>query len=169
MQEIWKDICGYEGIYQVSSFGNVKSVNRKKQILLKLNKNKEGYYRVGLSKNKKRKWFSVHKLVAMAFLENVENFPCINHKDENKLNNQVDNLEWCSYKYNNNYGMRKEKAAKSKQKSVSQYNKDGEFVKRYDSIISASQLTGISKCSICSCAKNKLKSAGGFLWEYAHK
>lgn len=106
MQEIWKDVCGYEGLYQVSSFGNVKSVNRKKQILLKLKKNKEGYCRVGLSKNKKQKWFSVHKLVAMAFLENVENFPCINHKDENKLNNQVENLEWCSYKYNNNYGMR---------------------------------------------------------------
>lgn len=102
--EIWKDIKGYEGLYQISNLGNVKSL--RKNVILKCSKcSREGnYYKAGLYKNGKTKTILVHKLVANAFIPNPNNLPCINHKDENKLNNKADNLEWCTYKQNNDYG-----------------------------------------------------------------
>ena len=110
-QEIWKDIKGYEGLYQVSNMGRIKSLKRKV-------KNKNGYrianekiikpvltdtckyYAVGLHKNKKRKTLLVHRLVAINFIPNPNNYTEVNHKDENKQNNNVNNLEWCNHKYN---------------------------------------------------------------------
>lgn len=113
--EEWKNIIGYEGLYEVSNKGNVRNVRRN--TLLKLSKNYYGYIRVALSKNGIKTWLRVHRLVAQAFLPNPDNLPQINHKDEDKLNNCVENLEWCTAKYNNNYGDRLKKSINTKIKN----------------------------------------------------
>ena len=112
----WKDIPGYEGLYQVSNIGEVKSLNYKrtgKSHLLKQAKDRDGYFKVILVKDKKHKNKSVHRLVAETFLDNPGNLPQVNHKDENPGNNLVTNLEWCTAKYNVNYGTRNERAGKA--------------------------------------------------------
>lgn len=119
MTEEWRDIKGYEGIYQVSNLGNIKALKRKrknglvyKEHLMKSYDARGGYKRIMLcddSMNKNR--FMVHRLVAMAFIENPNNLPQINHKDENPKNNNVENLEWCTCKYNQNYGGRIERVS----------------------------------------------------------
>lgn len=131
--EEWKNVIGYEGLYEVSNKGNVRNVRRNK--LLRLQKN-QGYIRVGLSKNGIKTWLRVHRLVAQAFLPNPDNLPQINHKDEDKTNNSVDNLEWCTAKYNNTYGTRIEKSINTKIKNG--YVNEGnvgfsreEYMKRY--------------------------------------
>ena len=106
-EEIWKDIPGYEGLYQVSNFGRVKSL--RKAIIMSIRINKKGYSTIGLSKNGVFNRKSIHRLVAEAFLPNPDNLPQVNHKDEDKSNNRVDNLEWCSQLYNNIYGSRMER------------------------------------------------------------
>ena len=120
MTEIWKDIVGYEGLYQVSNLGNVKRLKGYKgrgkgyiveEHLIQPSINSRGYQNVILCKNGKTKTFTMHRLVAIAFLDNSDNFPQVNHKDENELNNCVDNLEWCDSKYNNNYGTRNKKCS----------------------------------------------------------
>ena len=106
MEEIWKDIEGYEGLYQISNLGRVwsvrKEIYRKPTIV-------SGYYGVSLTKDGQFDIFTIHRLVAKAFIPNPLNLPQVNHKDENKLNNRVDNLEWCTAKYNSNYGSRNSK------------------------------------------------------------
>ena len=105
--EIWKDIPGYEGLYKVSNLGRIKSLGNgktRKENILRLTKDKYGYLYITLSENGKLKKFKVHRLVAMAFIPNPNNYTQINHKDENRSNNRVENLEWCTQKYNNNYG-----------------------------------------------------------------
>ena len=102
--EEWKNVIGYEGLYEVSNKGNVRNVRRN--TLLKLSKTNDGYIQVHLYKNGIRTGFKVHRLVAQAFLLNNDNLPMINHKDEDKTNNRVENLEWCNHKYNMNYGTR---------------------------------------------------------------
>ncbi len=124
MEEIWKDIKGYEGFYQVSNLGNIRSVGRniikgsgkyyKEENVLKLAKGKSGYYCVKLSIDGVKKTKSVHRLVAEAFIPNQNNLPCINHINEDKLDNRVENLEWCDYSYNNKYGDGNLKRTKSK-------------------------------------------------------
>ena len=115
--EVWRDIQGYEGKYQVSSLGRVKSLKDNngnyREKIMKFGKNIYGYLLVNLHKNGKMKTFSVHRLVATAFLENPNNLPQVNHKDEDKTNNVVGNLEWCTQKYNLNYGSRIAKAVAS--------------------------------------------------------
>ena len=108
----WKDIPGYEGLYQVSNLGEIKSLNYRntgKEKILKLIKDKKGYFHVNLYKNGKLKNLQVHRLVAMAFIPNHNNYNQVNHKDENTSNNAVENLEWCTAKYNSNYGNRNKK------------------------------------------------------------
>lgn len=105
MIEEWKNIIGYNGKYQISNFGNVKSYKRYKEgkILLPT-KDKDGYFQIGLrDENSKRKWYRIHRLVANAFISNPNKFTEINHKDNNPSNNKVDNLEWCTIEYNNKY------------------------------------------------------------------
>ena len=116
MEEIWKDIKGYEGLYQISSLGRVKSLSRKisnekrtylsKEKILKIHLRKDGYCRIGLTKNKKQQQFLVHRLVSHAFIPNPENKPCINHKDGDKENNYVNNLEWCTSSENNKHAFK---------------------------------------------------------------
>lgn len=112
--EIWKDIKGYEGRYQISNEGRVKSLIGSKEKILKPGLNFHGYEKVTLSKGNKVKAHLVHRLVAQAFIPNPNDYPCINHKDEMKFDNSVDNLEWCTYDYNNNYGSRKLKIAETR-------------------------------------------------------
>ena len=121
--EIWKDIKGYEGYYQISSFGRVRGLDRYvkqgdrtimlKSKILKPRYDSGKYLRVILTKNAIAKGFSIHRLVAQHFIPNPDNLPEVNHKDENKENNNVDNLEWCTSKYNTNYGTRTERASKT--------------------------------------------------------
>lgn len=111
MEELWKDIEGYPG-YQVSNLGRVRSNNYGRiNYVLKLRVDKDGYYRVMIKKDKKDKLFGVHRLVALTFISNPNNYPCVNHKDENKQNNCVDNLEWCTVQYNDTYGTARQRAA----------------------------------------------------------
>lgn len=122
-QEIWKDIPGYEGLYQVSNLGRVKAlpklVGRGRQYhvgerLLSLRPMKNGYIRIHLDKDGSREYVSVHRLVAKAFIDNPLNLPFVNHKNENPTDNRVENLEWCTVKYNANYGTRNQRISKSK-------------------------------------------------------
>ena len=115
--EIWKDIPGYEGLYQVSNYGNVKSLNYRgtkgKHKCLKQNTDKYGYKVVILANHGKYKSYKVHRLVASAFIENPNNYPQVNHLDENPANNNYLNLEWCTAKYNINYGTRNKRAGEA--------------------------------------------------------
>lgn len=128
-KQIWKDIEGYKGLYQVSNTGRVRSLNylhTGKTKVMKQGTNKGGYKVIGLHRNGKRKVHSVHRLVALAFIPNPNNYPFINHKDENKTNNAVWNLEWCTPKYNSNYGNCRKKiseANKGKSKHFTEEHK----------------------------------------------
>lgn len=129
MTEIWKDIAGYEGLYQVSNLGSVKSIDRKvfgkEHLFVQFKKGKikkahlsgKGYLKVVLYKENKPKRCYVHRLVAETFLNNPNNLPQVNHKDENKLNNNVSNLEWCTNKYNCNYGTKNERMINTRLKN----------------------------------------------------
>lgn len=168
IKEIWKTIEGYEN-YQVSSFGRVKSLKYDKERILKQEKINNGYCCVGLCKDGKKKRYLVHRLVASAFLDNPNNYPCVNHKNEVKTENCVSNLEFCSHTYNNNYGMHNERIAKAHQKPIACYNKKGDLVALYTSIKQASELLNINHCNISSCCKGKYKSCGGYIFKYIKK
>ena len=129
--EEWRDIEGYEGLYQISSLGRVKSFPRPTTPggILKINKRKDGYCSVMLCKNGKTKRFSVHRLVAQAFIPNPNNLPIIIHKDENHSKNIVDNLEWCDNKYNGNYGTVKERIGQASRKRIKYRDNLGRFCK----------------------------------------
>lgn len=167
MKEIFKDIKDYEGIYQVSNLGRIKSLqNYRKNNILKP-KMKKGYYQVGLRKNNKRKWYSVHRLVAQTFLPNENNLPQVNHRDENKLNNNVSNLEWCNASYNNCYGTRIKRVKEKTSKKVLQYDLKGNFIKEYNSLRQATEENNIKSISnISLCCNGKYKQAGGYIWKY---
>lgn len=177
-QEIWKDVVGYEGLYQVSSNGRVKSLSHmkknakgyylSKEKILSQNKTSKGYFLVTLSKGNIRKTFSVHRLVAIAFIPNPYCLEEINHKDENKANNFVDNLEWCDHKYNSSYGNRAKKIRETLinknhcGEEIFQYTKFGEFVRKFQSCAEAQRITGIN--NICACANGKMSRVGGYIW-----
>lgn len=174
MKEVWIDIKGYEGLYQVSNLGNIKSLSReirvsdklggyrkKAESLMRLEACKNGYLRVLLTKNNNGKHFLVHRLVAEAFLPNLQNMPQINHKDENKANNNVDNLEWCDAKYNSNYGARTVRTSIAKFKPVKQYDMQGNLIREYDSLKEAWDSIGVKFCkNDCKVGK----SVGGYQW-----
>ncbi len=167
MTEIWKDIDGYENLYKVSNLGNVMSFWKKHPHLMALKQGRGGYLHIGLRTcNKPRKNFDVHRLVAQAFIPNPNNLPQVNHIDENKTNNRVDNLEWCTAKYNTNYGTSLERRIKAYSKPVLQFDKNGNFINEYPSIKDAAKKTGINKSTIGMVCRGKYKYAGGYIWKY---
>lgn len=170
-REEWRTIPEYEGLYMVSNLGNVKSLNYKntgKEGLLKQKTTKKlGYKIVTLCKNANTECKRVHRLVAQAFIQNTDNLPCVNHKDENGSNNCVENLEWCSYKYNNSYGNRLKKSAAKKSIKIYQYTKDGEVINVWPSAMEVERQLGFAHENLAKCCKGKIKSAYGFVWKYA--
>jgi hypothetical protein len=171
--EIWKDIEGYEGKYQVSSCGRVKSLNYNKtgrEQILEPIKFSNGYLLVCLYKNGKGKYKLIHRLVAEAFIPNPKNLPYVNHKDENKENNRVDNLEWCEQKYNLNYGTRNERISKKllNREDLSKPVLCVETGIVYSSAMEAERQTGADNGHIIACCKGKkYKTTKGYHWQYA--
>ena len=185
INEVWKDIKGYEGLYQVSNYGRVKSLPKYKkqwrgglitvkERILKLHSQGTGYYNIQLFKNGICEYRYIHRLVAEAFLPNPNNLPCVNHKNENPSDNFVENLEWCTNGYNVNYGTRNIRVAEKQinrkdcSRQVLQYTKSGLFLKEYQSIAEATRETGVQGTHIIQVCqmKPKHKSAGGFIWRY---
>lgn len=169
--EIWKQIKDYEGLYEISSCGRVRN---RKGMILKPSITRTGYPHISLSKNG-IKTFNVHRLVAEAFVPNPNNLPIINHKDENRENNTIENLEWCTYSYNASYGDAPIKNSISMQKHFARENNPNrvkvecvETGEIFNSIIDASEKYGIDQSSITKVCKNKpkRKTAGGFRWRY---
>ena len=170
-EEVWKDIEEYEGLYQVSNKGRVKSLKFGKERILKPAKNDGGYLFVYIFKNGKRKMCLVHRLVAQAFIPNPQNLPQINHRDEVKTNNSVQNLEWCTAKYNSNYGTHNQRSADKRtngkcSKPVIQYEKSGEFVKEWKSTHDIERNLGYNNGYISACCNGKFNSAYNFVWKY---
>ena len=167
----WRDIKGYEGYYQVSNTGLVKSVEREitfsdgrirhySEKILPIKEwfnNGKGYLHVSLTKHHKTKGFSVHRLVAEAFIPNPDNLPQVNHKDENKANNCSDNLEWCDQSYNNRY---------SSSVKVIQYTKQWDKIREWNCMTDAAISINIPLPNIVNCCEKKARSAGGFFWCY---
>ena len=168
MKEIWKDIKGYEGLYQVSNLGRVKSLAKTviycngkvyhyAEAILSQTVQKRGYLKVGLTKNGVFRNVFVHRLVANAFIPNHNNLPQVNHIDENTQNNRADNLEWCDCQYNVDYSL---------SKPVCQYDMQGKLVAVWKSIIEASRVTGIPDTNIGRCCKGRCQQVGGYVWRY---
>ena len=154
MQEVWKDIKGYEGLYQISNTGKVKGLKRNK--VLKLILQRSGYYYVDLQRKRRL----VHRLVAEAFIDNPDNLPEVNHKDEDKVNNDASNLEWCTSKYNANYGTRNKRRAKPIQCV--------ETGKIYWGAREAERQLGIKHQNLIVACKTGNKS-GGYHWKYIER
>lgn len=153
--------------YAVSQQGKVWNIKRNKE---KAQQTYHGYKYVQLHRNGETKVVSVHRLVAEAFLPNPQKLPCVNHKDENKENNCVENLEWCTYKYNNEYGVGQptKRAAAARKKPVLQYSLKGELLARYKSATDAQRKTGIGQQNISRCClcRKSFQTAGGFVWAF---
>ena len=159
--EIWKDIKGYENLYQISNLGNVLSVYSNDRIL-KLNPNTDGYLIVNLSKNGTSKTMKIHRLVAQAFIPNPENKPEVNHIDENKQNNSVENLEWVTHKENCNYGTRNERMRKTQSVKI----KCIETNTIYYGIRECAREMNLNHSSILKVLQGKYQKAGGYTFEY---
>lgn len=182
--EIWKDVQGYEGLYQVSNQGRVKSLERVapnkhcvEERILKFKKNRAGYFQVWLYKNNKAKVFLVHRLVAKTFIPNPVNLPQVNHIDENKINNCVSNLEWCTSKYNVNFGHRTSKMSKAKtngkkSKPVFQFTLGGRLIKRWPSTHECGR-HGFNQSVVAACCRNaygiRKNIYKKFRWQYAEE
>lgn len=165
--EIWKPIKGFEGEYEISNFGQVKSL--KTNIILHQYKYRGGYLEVHLRQHSKKFHKKIHRLVAEAFIPNPNNYPEVNHKDENKKNNRFDNLEWCTHQYNNTYNGKHIKGGEKTRKPVSQFDLDGNFIKEYVSQTEASKQTDITQGTISNCALGHQKQAGGYIWRFVNK
>lgn len=195
MEEVWKDIEGYEGFYQISNLGRVKGlpivtrfgerIKKHKERFLQPVVSKRGYYVVGLSKNGKSKTYTLHRLLAKAFIPNPENKRAIDHIDTNRLNNSIENLRWCTDKENCNNILTLEKNRSNCKRlwehgvydnrnnthyrKVAQYSKQGEYMKTWDSILEAAKELNIDSSSIsavCRGTNPKRHTAGGFVWKH---
>ena len=177
--EIWKDIEGYEGLYQVSNRGRVKSLSRKvtnamfsiNEHFVKLVDNGHGYKSVSLWKDNKGKHFYVHRLVALAFVPNSNGYKYINHKDEDKSNNDVSNLEWCTAKYNCNYGNHTKKLKKSyilngNNRPIDVYDMNGVFLKTFDCSNDVCRDLNIERRSLYSVCQGVVKSSKGYRFAF---
>ena len=179
MSEVWKDIEGYEGIYEVSDLGRVRSLprmltdskGRRHPVPMKILKmhDRKGYDSVTLQDMGRKTIMSVHRLVAMAFIPNPDNLPVINHRDENPKNNQVSNLEWCDISYNTRYGTGVERAQAKHvyhRKAVEQLTKDGQHVATFKGVKEAARATGADASVIVKVCKGRNETAGGYRWKY---
>lgn len=167
MVEEWRDIKGYEGCYQVSNLGRVRSLlvrGLNGGILVPI-KDVAGYSCVNLS----QKTYKIHRLVAISFIPNPNNYPCVNHKDENKNNNNIDNLEWCTYRYNNNYGTRNTRISQNtrRKRKIIQYDLFRNKIKEWDSISSAARYYNVKRCTIGGCCAKRQHTSCGYIWRYA--
>lgn len=175
MQEVWKDVAGYEGYYQVSNMGRVKGLDRYIRysnglerkvagIVLKPNTDKDGYKTVTLTVSRKPKTYKVHRLVAQAFVENPNNYPVINHIDEDKSNNSAGNLEWCTIGYNNEYGSR----INQNKKPVMQLSLEGKPIRLWESAIECERVNGYSSGNISRCCNGAkyYKTYKGYRWAW---
>ena len=167
--EVWKDVVGYEGLYEVSNRGNVRSIERISSqgrkiggIILKPAYNNGGYLLVSLCKNGKVKSKYIHRLVLEAFVENPNNLPEVNHKDENKANNELSNLEWCDIRYNSNYGTRNERSAQARSKRVKAVNVETGEVLTFSSITEAGR-KGYSRGRVSEACRGAYRSGNGKL------
>ena len=162
MEEIWKPILQYEAFYEVSNKGRVRSLRTGG--IMRMRIGRDGYVRVSLTKDGKQTHKLLHRLLAIAFIPNPDNFAEVNHKNENKQDNSILNLEWCTHKYNSNFGTRLKRMAISNYEPVIQYTKDGEEIARYKSQKEAMEKTGIQSRHISCCCKGKRKTTGGYVW-----
>lgn len=172
MDEIWKPVCGYEGLYEVSNNGNVRSLKRKTTSgkTMKFSTNKDGYYRVHLCKNGKTRTLFVHRVVAMAFIKNVDSGKnIVNHRNEVKTDNRAENLEWCDVKYNTNYNgatVRRGIAQRTPIYAI----KDGKKV-FYSGITEAAKSLNVSHGNIVGCLQRRRgrRTLRGYTFEYARE
>ena len=176
IEEVWKDINEFEGYYQVSNLGSIKSLFRYVKVkngfrsvpekILTPKIDKDGYLRVVLQKDVKSRHFAVHRFVADAFVEIPNNLPHFNHKNENKKDNRMENLEWCTEQYNCNYGNRNKKLSESKHKAINQYSLKGVLIREWESGVCIEKETGFNRKNISACCRGVRKTAYGYIWKF---
>lgn len=186
MEEMWKDVKGFEGIYQISNlgrlkvlkrkifnekyFGNVKWVEKKEKIMKPSNDTKGYLHTVLTDNNGNKKAVKIHRLVAQAFIPNPQNKPQINHIDGNKENNNVNNLEWCTNDYNIKHswkiGLRSKKTYTNIMKKINQYDLEGNFIKQWNCAKDIEQQLGISINMIRRCCKGERNKTHNYIWKY---
>lgn len=172
MKEVWKDIKGYEGLYQVSNLGRVKSLNfhrTGKEQILKSDCQRRGYFYVTLYNNKRGIKKSIHRLVAEAFIPNPHNKPSVDHINTDRTDNRVENLRWATYLENNTNPLTLNKHSGKNSpvaKPIIQFNSNGQFLKKWDFAAKVQHELNICRSTICNCCKGKVKTAGGYKWKY---
>ena len=181
LNEIWKDVKNYEGLYQVSNLGRVRSLDVRtyqknkfgkfkyvlhKGKILKIQKQRNGYFTIDLHMNGKFERKIIHRLVAETFISNPNNYQYINHKDSNTSNNRVDNLEWCTQKYNIKYAYDFGNKIPPNMRSVNQIDENGKITATFISIQEAERKTSIKSANISKCCRKLRNKAGGYQWAY---
>lgn len=159
--ETFVKIDGFEN-YEVSNLGKVRNMKNGRILKPKLQKN--GYLTYCLSENNKQKRLYLHRIIAIAFIDNPDEKPCVNHIDENKLNNDLSNLEWCTARENLVHGTRMKRIAEKLSQKVIQLDLNGNVLNIFKSMRQAERETGVFASNISSCCNGKAKSAGGFKW-----
>lgn len=173
MEEVWKDVVGYEGLYQVSNEGRVKSLVRKgkrQEVILKQHDNGHGYLIVSLTRNSTKKSYKVHRLVAQAFIPNPQNLRCVDHISTIRTENHVDNIRWVSHSGNSANPITKERVTaaiiKRVSKKINQYDLEGNLIKTWDTAVQAAKTLGICDVPIRKCCHGKEKTYKGFIWRF---
>lgn len=182
MEEIWKDVPCFEGKYQVSSLGRLKRYHNGKYVIMAARHRGHSYLGVTLTKNEFKKDFYIHRLVAEVFIPNPNGLPQVNHKDFNKENNTIDNLEWCTgpenVKHYLEHGKRKKQKGRKKgyknhkrcsckgRKAINQYSLDGTLIKKWECAGQIQKELGIWHSNITDCCKGVSKQSHGYVWSY---